>query len=58
MTSKTKMKMKKFINLQKQERKVEPMNEKETKYIQELLQRINNENISPNSRGSLRPQHI
>ena len=58
MTSKTKMKMKKFINLQKQERKVEPMNEKETKYIKELLQRINNENISSNTRGSLRTQHI
>ena len=58
MTSKTKLKMKKFTNLQRQERRIEPMNEKETKYIQELLQRINNENISPNSRGSLRPQHI
>ena len=58
MTSKTKLKMKKFINLQKQERKVEPMNEKETKYIKELLQRINDENISPNTRGSLRPQYF
>ena len=58
MTNKAKLKMKKFTNLQRQERRIEPMNEKETKYIQELLLRINNENISPNSRGSLRPQHI
>ena len=50
--------MRKFTNLQRQERRIEPMNEKETKYIKELLQRINNENISPNTRGSLRPQHI
>ena len=58
MRAKYKEKLKKFTNLQKQERTVEPMNEQETKYIQELLQRINNENISPNSRGSLRPQYI
>jgi len=58
MRAKYKEKLKKFTNLQKQERTVEPMNEQETKYIQELLQRINNENISPNTRGSLRPQHI
>ena len=30
----------------------------ETKYIKELLQRINNENIPTNPRGSLRPEHI
>ena len=58
MRAKYKEKLKKFTNLQKQERTVEPMNEQETKYIQELLQRINNENIPTNSRGSLRPQHI
>jgi len=58
MRAKYKEKLKKFTNLQKQERTVEPMNEQETKYIQELLQRINNENISSNTRGSLRPQHI
>ena len=58
MRAKYKEKLKKFTNLQKQERTDEPMNAQETKYIQELLQRINNENISPNSRGSLRPQHI
>ena len=58
MTSKTKLKMKKFTNLQRQERRIEPTKPDEHKYIQELLQRINNENISPNSRGSLRPQHI
>ena len=53
MTSKTKMKMKKFNNLQNQESKVEPMNEKETKYIKELLQRINHENIQTDTRGGL-----
>jgi hypothetical protein len=58
MRAKYKEKLKKFTNLQKQERTVEPMNEQETKYIQELLQRINDENISPNTRGSLRPQHF
>ena len=57
MRAKYKEKLKKFTNLQKQERTVEPMNEQETKYIQELLQRINNENIPTNTRGSLRPQH-
>ncbi len=58
MTNKAKLKMRKFTNLQRQERKIEPMNEKETKYIKQLLQRINDENIPTNSRGSLRPQHI
>ena len=58
MTQKSKLKLKKFINLQKQERTVEPMNEKETKYIQELLKRINHDNISRTASGSLRPQHI
>ena len=58
MTNKSKLKMRKFTNLQRQERKIEHMNPEETKYIKELLQRINNENISPTTRGSLRPQHI
>lgn len=58
MTSKTKLKMKKFTNLQRQERRIEPMKPDEHKYIQELLQRINNENISPTTRGSLRPKYI
>lgn len=58
MTNKAKLKMKKFTNLQRQERRIEPMNEKETKYIKELLRRISDENISTNTRGSLRPQHI
>ena len=58
MRAKYKEKLKKFTNLQKQERTVAPMNEQETKYIQELLQRINNENISSNTRGIFRPQHI
>ena len=50
--------MKKFTNLQRQERRIEPMKPEETKYIKELLQRISDENIPTNSRGSLRPQHI
>ena len=58
MTSKTKLKMKKFTNLQRQERRIEPMKPEETKYLKELLQRINNENISPTTRGSLRPKYI
>jgi len=58
MTNKAKLKMRKFTNLQRQERRIEPMNEKETKYIKELLQRINNENIPTNTRGSLRPKYI
>ena len=43
MTNKAKLKMRKFTNLQRQERRIEPMKPEETKYIQELLQRINNE---------------
>ena len=58
MTNKAKLKMKKFTNLQRQERKIEHMNPEETKYIKELLQRISDGNIPTNSRGSLRPQHI
>ena len=58
MTNKAKLKMKKFTNLQRQERRIEPMKPEETKYIQELLKRINHDNISRTARGSLRPQHI
>ena len=58
MTSKTRLKMKKFTNLQRQERRIEPMKPEETKYIQELLKRINHDNISRTARGSLQPQHI
>ena len=58
MTSKTKLKLKKFTNLQRQERRIEPMKPEETKYIKELIQTINKENIPTNPRGSLRPQHI
>ena len=58
MTSKTKLKIKKFTNLQRQERRIEPMKPDEHKYIQELLKRINHDNISRTTRGSLRPQHI
>lgn len=50
--------MRKFTNLQRQERRIEHMKPEETKYIKQLLQRINDENISPTTRGSLRPQHI
>ena len=50
--------MKKFTNLQRQDRRIEPMKPEETKYIKELLQRINNENISTVTRGSLRPKYI
>ena len=56
MTSKTKIKMRKFTNLQRQDRRIEPMKPEETKYIKELLQtRISYENIPRNTRGSLRP---
>ena len=55
MTSKTKLKMKKFTNLQRQERRIEPMKPEEDKYIRELLRKIKHEDIPTNSRGSLRP---
>ncbi len=58
MTSKTKLKMRKFTNLQRQDRRIETMKPEETKYIKELLQRINNENIPTVTRGSLRPKYI
>ena len=58
MTNKAKLKMKKFTNLQRQERKIEHMNPEETKYIKELLRKIKNENIPTVTRGSLRPQYI
>ncbi len=57
MTSKTKIKLKKFINLQRQERTIEPMTEEEINTIKELY-RDKYENIFTNTRGSLRPQHI
>ena len=53
MTSKTKLKMRRFNNLQRQVRTIEEMKPEEHKYIKELLQRINHENIQTDTRGSL-----
>jgi len=58
MTSKTKLKMRRFNNLQRQVRTIEEMKPEEHKYIKELLRKIKNENIPTVTRGSLRPQHI
>ena len=58
MRAKQKQKLRKFTNLQRQSRELEPMKPEETKYIQELLRKIDHENISRNTRGSLRPQYI
>lgn len=53
MKNKSREKLKKFTNLQRQERRIEPMNEKEYKYIKELLGKVSNENISTVTRGRL-----
>ena len=58
MKAKSKQKLKKFTNLQRQERRVEVMKEEEYKYLKELLGKINHEDVSTNTRGSLRPQYI
>ena len=58
MTSKTKLKMRKFNNLQRQVRTIEEMHPEAHKYIKELLRKIKNENIPTVTRGSLRPQYI
>ena len=58
MKAKQKQKLRKFTNLQRQSRELEPMKPEETKYIQELLRKIDHENISRTTRGSLRPQYI
>ena len=58
MKSKSKQKLKKFTKLQRQERRVEVMKEEEYKYLKELLGKINHEDVSTNTRGSLRPQYI
>ena len=58
MRAKQKQKLRKFTNLQRQSRELEPMKPEETKYIQELLRKIDHENIPPTTRGSLRPQYI
>ena len=51
----TAIKLKK-LNFMNRERKVEPMTRND-KYILETIERIKNENISPITRGSLRPQY-
>ena len=51
----TAIKLKK-LNFMNRERKVEPMT-KNDKYILQTIERLKHENISPNSRGSLRPQY-
>ena len=56
MKNKSREKLKKFTNLQRQERqerRIEPMNEEEYKYIKELLGKVSNENISTVTRGRL-----
>ena len=58
MTSKTKLKMRRFNNLQRQVRTIEEMKPEEHKYIKELLRKIKNEDIPTVTRGSLRPQYI
>ena len=52
----TAIKLKK-LNFMNRERKVEPMT-KNDKYILETIERIKHENISSNTRGSLRPQYF
>jgi len=51
----TAIKLKK-LNFMNRERKVEPMTRND-KYILETIERIKHENISSNTRGSLRPQY-
>ena len=58
MRAKQKQKQKKFKNLQRQSRELEPMKPEEHKYVEELLEKINHENISRITRGSLRPQYF
>ena len=52
----TKLKLKQMNNFINRDRTVEPMTETD-KYILETIERIKNENISPITRGSLRPQY-
>ena len=58
MRAKQKQKLRKFTNLQRQSRELEPMKPEETKYIQELLRKLDHENLYRITRGSLRPQYI
>ena len=51
----TSLKLRK-LNFMNRDRRVEPMT-KNDKYILETIERIKHENISPNPRGSLRPQY-
>ena len=59
--AKTKNRIKK-MNFQKQSRKYEPLSEEHKYIIQRLVKdrdvEIENENIQPITRGSLRPQYI
>ena len=58
MRAKQKQKLRKFTNLQRQSRELEPMKPEEYKYVKELLEKVDYENISRIARGSLRPQYI
>ena len=58
MKAKQKQKLKKFTNLQRQSRELEPMKQEEYKYVKELLEKVDHDNISRIARGSLRPQYI
>ena len=58
MRAKQKQKLKKFTNLQRQSRELEPMKPEEYKYVKELLEKVDHDNISRIARGSLRPQYI
>ena len=58
MRAKQKQKLRKFTNLQRQSRELEPMKPEEYKYVKELLEKVDHENISRIARGSLRPQYI
>ena len=58
MRAKQKQKLRKFTNLQRQSRELEPMKPEEYKYVKELLEKVDHDNISRIARGSLRPQYI
>ena len=52
----TKLKLRKMNTFINRDREIEPITEND-KYILETIERIKHENISPNPRGSLRPQY-
>lgn len=58
MKQKLQTKMRKFGNFQRQERIIEPLSDKDYKYLKELLGNRTNENIYAVTRGGLRSQHI